>query len=106
MVPLARRARGRRTSENPANSAPTARLTHSHVNLSVGFVASFLDRCLRPLGRPPPAQRCLGSFPYLVSFLEAVPVMTYAPPAKSICAFILPSGAGVSRTTASTGLFS
>ena len=30
--------------------------------------------------------------------------MTYAPPAKSICAVIFPPSAGVSDTAASTGL--
>jgi hypothetical protein len=41
---------------------------------------------------------------FAFSFLVAVPDMMYAPPAKSICAFILPSGAGVSETIVGTGL--
>ena len=39
---------------------------------------------------------------FAFSFLVAVPDMTYAPPAKSIWALILPSAAGVSETTAGT----
>ncbi len=41
---------------------------------------------------------------FAFSFLVAVPDMTYAPPAKSIWALILPSAAGVSETTAGTAL--
>ena len=41
---------------------------------------------------------------FAASFFAAVPDITYAPPAKSICAFVLPSSAGTSETTVGTWL--
>jgi hypothetical protein len=62
----------------------------------------FIDRLVMPKHRdehPAPAFQ----LDYLAfSFLVAVPDMMYAPPAKSISAVVLPSGAGVNLTAAST----
>ena len=57
------------------------------------------------LAPPPtggPSRNASGDSYFAFSFFVAVPVMIYAPPAKSIWAAILPSASGVRRMTAST----